>query len=472
MAQNERAALLTVFPSDAAPQSGSIEISADAASPALNASSGKAARRDVWKALAVGVLIFFGVAAVALLPALIETRDPEAAVERTVASIAAAVAPSSAPPARQIKPRSHSEAEALLFDAVNALHEGSLNRAEQKVNTLLARYPNYQLGHLIRADILRARAGKLTQVADGAPKSKELAGLLTELEARVGKYSEPAIDGKRPEPFVQLAPQVRYAIAVDASRSRLYVLENAPMGPRRVLDMYATIGASGSGKAKEGDKRTPVGVYNILNAIERDKLTDFYGDGAFPLDYPNVLDKRAGKSGSGIWIHGVPKETFARAPRSSEGCIVVSNEDLKTLTPYIQPGHTQIAIADAINWIPAAQVSKDEHALRKAIESWRTDWESRDMNRYIDHYATQFFSDKVSSREEWRVVRKSVTEDKASIRVDLNNLTIAHLPAPQDTMLVMFDQNYKSDTAQTTLRKRQYWQREGSRWKIIYEGNA
>jgi murein L,D-transpeptidase YafK len=457
MARDERAALLTARQNATMPE---------------GISGPRKPTRLLWVAFGASVTILLA-SLYAMWPSnLGSDRETETPVARVIASLNAAVTSSSAPSRASRAPRSASEAELLLFDAITALREGAINRAETTVNNLLQKHPNYQLAHLIRADILRARAGQPSHFAPGAPTNPQLAGLVTELQARVGKFSEPAIDGKRPEPFVQLAPQVRYALAVDASRSRLYVLENAPMGPRRVLDMYATIGASGSGKAKEGDKRTPVGVYNILNAIEQDKLTDFYGAGAFPLDYPNVLDKKSGKSGSGIWIHGVPKETFARAPRSSEGCIVVSNEDLKTLTPYIQPGFTQIAITESINWIPVAQVSKEEHALRKALESWRTDWESRDLNKYLDHYATNFFSDKVSSRDEWRVVRKSVTEEKSFIAVNLENLTIAQLPMPRDTMLVMFDQSYKSDTAQTTLRKRQYWQREGSRWKIIYEGNA
>jgi murein L,D-transpeptidase YafK len=457
MALEERAALLTARQNAAMPE---------------GISGARKPTRLLWVAFGASVTILLA-SLYAMRPSNIGSdQEAETPVARVIASLNAAVTSSNAPSRASRVPRSASEAELLLFDAITALREGAINRAETTVNSLLQKHPNYQLAHLIRADILRARAGQPSHFAPGAPTNPQLAGLVTELQARVGKFSEPAIDGKRPEPFVQLAPQVRYALAVDASRSRLYVLENAPMGPRRVLDMYATIGASGSGKAKEGDKRTPVGVYNILSAIEQEKLTDFYGAGAFPLDYPNVLDKKSGKSGSGIWIHGVPKETFARAPRSSEGCIVVSNEDLKTLTPYIQPGSTQIAITESINWIPVAQVSKEEHALRKALESWRTDWESRDLNKYLDHYATNFFSDKVSSRDEWRVVRKSVTEEKSFIAVNLENLTIAQLPMPRDTMLVMFDQSYKSDTAQTTLRKRQYWQREGSRWKIIYEGNA
>jgi murein L,D-transpeptidase YafK len=355
---------------------------------------------------------------------------------------------------------------------VLAMRAGEINRAEAVVAKLLLRQPNYQLAHLLRADILQTRAGKPTVVGAKSGQRPEMAELVKELEARVAKLNEPAIDGRRPDMFVQLAPQVRFALAVDASRSRLYVLENAPMGPRRVLDVYATIGKSGSGKVKEGDKRTPTGVYLLQSQLDRTKLTDFYGEGAFALDYPNVLDKRAGRDGSGIWLHGVPKESFVRPPRSSDGCIVVSNDDLKLLTPYIQPGQTQIAIAEAIRWIPAAQVSDVELSLRKSLEQWRLDWESRNHPRYMAHYASDFFSDKVSSREAWEISRRSVTEQKTSVSVKLDNLTIAQIPNESETVMVMFDQRYKSDSADTTLKKRQFWQRDGKQWKIIYEGNA
>jgi murein L,D-transpeptidase YafK len=370
-------------------------------------------------------------------------------------------------------PTTHSESEAMLFDAVVALRAGQLGRAEATVERLLEKYPNYQLAHLLRADILQARRGKLTRIGEGAPATEQLEGLLKELEARVGKFSEPAIDGRRPDMFIQLAADARFALAVDVSRSRLYVLENAPMGPRRVFDVYATIGKSGGGKAKEGDKRTPIGVYTLQSAVDRSKLTDFYGEGAFPLDYPNALDKKAGRDGHGIWLHGVSKDNFVRPPQSSDGCIVVSNADLKLLTPFIEAGKTSIAIADSIRWIPAAQVSEHELSLRKSIEQWRSDWESRVHDRYMTHYAEKFFSDKIDGRNAWSETRKQFTEKKSSVAVSIENLAIASVPNESNTMMVMFDQRYKSDAAaETTLRKRQYWQREGTRWKILYEGNV
>jgi murein L,D-transpeptidase YafK len=194
------------------------------------------------------------------------------------------------------------------------------------------------------------------------------------------------------------------------------------------------------------------------------------------LDYPNVLDKRAGRDGFGIWLHGVSKDNFVRPPQSSDGCIVVSNSDLKLLTPFIQPGKTQIAISDAIRWVPTTQVTPSEMSLRQTIDQWRKDWESRSHESYMKHYARDFFSDRVGDLDAWREQRRSVTELKSQVSVNIDNLTIAHIPnhgeAAGETAMVTFDQKYKSEAADTKLRKRQYWQRDGARWKIIYEGNV
>ena len=39
----------------------------------------------------------------------------------------------------------------------------------------------------------------------------------------------------------------------------------------------------------------------------RGELTDFYGTGAYPISYPNEWDKRQGRNGHGIWLHGTPE---------------------------------------------------------------------------------------------------------------------------------------------------------------------
>ena len=118
-----------------------------------------------------------------------------------------------------------------------------------------------------------------------------------------------------------------------------------------MADFYVTIGKAGAGKQKEGDNRTPIGIYTISGFKSPRELTDFYGGGAFTLSYPNEWDTRQGRNGHGIWIHGSPSSTYSRTPRASEGCVVLANDDLTRLGQYIQTGKTPVIIAEQVEWV-------------------------------------------------------------------------------------------------------------------------
>ncbi len=45
-------------------------------------------------------------------------------------------------------------------------------------------------------------------------------------------------------------------------------------------------------------------------------------------------------------------------------------------------------------------------------------------------------------------------------------------PGKDDFVVVSFEQGYRSSNLSNSSRKRQYWMKEGARWKIIYEGSA
>ncbi|HEX5464143.1 MAG TPA: L,D-transpeptidase family protein [Burkholderiales bacterium] len=155
--------------------------------------------------------------------------------------------------------------------------------------------------------------------------------------------------GAIPANLLRLSPDQRFAIVVDASQPRLYVFRNVDGEPQYVADYHVTIGRDGAGKTREGDDRTPLGVYFITTHIPRAKLTAFYGPAAYPLDYPNAWDRRLGHTGYGIWVDGTPDTVRERPPRASRGCVVLP-PDLAAIEPYLQPGDTRVIIADGIHW--------------------------------------------------------------------------------------------------------------------------
>jgi hypothetical protein len=107
----------------------------------------------------------------------------------------------------------------------------------------------------------------------------------------------------------------------------------------------------------------------VNNRIPGPKLPDFYGTGALPLSYPNEWDKRNGRSGYGIWLHGTPSDNFSRPPLSSDGCVVLANPDLQNLYSTAEVGKTVVVISQHVQFVdkgvngPAAR-SRQRHAGR------------------------------------------------------------------------------------------------------------
>jgi len=272
-----------------------------------------------------------------------------------------------------------------VFQAVEA---NQLDVAMKRVDALIHDYPNFRLAHLVRGDLLLARTRPLEtfgNVAKTVPQAK-VDDLRQEALLRLRAHRQRPAEDRLPRALLQMQPQQKHALLVDSRRSRLYVFANDNGRPRLVADYYVTLGKNGVEKTREGDQRTPIGVYHVTANLPRQKLTDFYGAGAFPINYPNEWDRRRGRNGHGIWLHGVPSATYARAPRASDGCIVLANPDLQSVAPFLQVGLTPVIIADEIEWADAADVQAERDALAAEIERWRVDWESRDTDRYLSHY--------------------------------------------------------------------------------------
>jgi murein L,D-transpeptidase YafK len=274
-----------------------------------------------------------------------------------------------------------------------------------------------------------------------------------------------------PRYLLQMEPDQKFAIVVDTQRSRLYIYQNDNGRPRFVADYYIAHGKLGAEKTREGDKRTPVGVYHVTANLPRQKLSDFYGSGAFPINYPNEWDRQQGRNGHGIWLHGTPSDTYSRPPRASDGCVVLTNQDLDTLSGYLQVGLTPVIISNTIEWLSLDDWASERTALNREIEAWRKDWESRDVDRYLAHYSRSFRNNE-GDYGQWAQQKRLVAAGKSWVKVDLSKLSVFRNPGKQDMIVVTFEQDYRSNNLSNVLKKRQYWVKEGGRWKIIYEGFA
>jgi murein L,D-transpeptidase YafK len=129
----------------------------------------------------------------------------------------------------------------------------------------------------------------------------------------------------------------------------------------RARTMAATFGASPLGpKEREGDEKTPEGVYSIRSKTKSERFDRFLA-----ISYPNDEDLRRAKEkgiahpGGGIGIHGVranlagPARAWTRFARTSglsgvwgptDGCIGLANEDVEALYEVV-PAGTRVTIA-------------------------------------------------------------------------------------------------------------------------------
>lgn len=357
------------------------------------------------------------------------------------------------------------EVEGSLVRAIMGLRENGLRQALGEIDDALARSPNFRLGHLIKGDLLMARAGN--PVAFGSTRvAASAAPLQDEARVRIKRYFEAPPPDHLPAPLLQLAPNQPHAIVVDTSRSRLYVFANDGGKPRYVTDFYISLGKNGIEKQREGDQKTPIGVYTIISS--KDKLPDLYGPGAFPISYPNEWDRRLGRNGHGIWLHGMPSETYSRPPFATDGCVALANDDLERLAKYVHIRRTPVVIGNDVAWRSPESWGADREAFLAAFEGWKADWESLDTGRYLAHYSGRFRSES-GDLAAWSAHKRKVNAAKSWVKVGVSQLSLFAYPGESAMMVVTFEQDYRSNNLSNRTLKRQYWVREGRAWRIVHE---
>ncbi len=363
-------------------------------------------------------------------------------------------------------------AEARLLDVYRLIGKGQSRQALAHAQALARDVPNFQLAQLVYGDLLLAQTRALPtmgnapgDLAEKAPA--RLDQLRDEAIRRLGALRERPPAGTMPAQFIELPSTTRHAIAVDAGRSRLYLFENGPKGLQLVADHYVSIGRLGFEKNVEGDQRTPLGVYFITSRLDARQLTDFYGIGALSLNYPNEYDRRQGRTGRGIWLHGVPSDSYARSPHSTDGCVVLANPELRDILTRVEPRTTPVVIAKSLQWVPPAVKEPERRNLRNLIEGWRTARSSGDVNRLMAFYSHQF-SNGSKDLAQWRQLIEKDLSQAQSHNVQLKDVSILGWRDKSDILVVTFGE--LTEGQRTGAIKRQYWGKEDGLWKIFYEG--
>ena len=263
-----------------------------------------------------------------------------------------------------------------------------------------------------------------------------------------------------------------YILWVALQAGQLHLLERTTGGNYlKRVSVSISIGKRGFGKEFEGDRKTPVGVYQITSFLKDDQLSDYYGSGAYPINYPNIWDRLSDRTGHGIWLHGLPKGTEKRPPLDSEGCVIIDNQTLEQFSPFIETGESLFVLAKTLDWLApgTAQPSAD---ILDAIERWRLDWQNNDNGKYLANYH-QDFTDSRRNLDEWKIYKTRVNSSKSFIRVIFTRLSVIAYPGEENLVAIRFYQQYQSNNFNWNGWKHLLWRRNDSgSWRILYEGNG
>jgi hypothetical protein len=347
-----------------------------------------------------------------------------------------------------VAPAADESAEAQLLKAWRMMQAGELAPAETQLKSLLAAQPRFRLAWLLYGDLLNLLSGNRGQLPVPADDPR-VTDLRAELDRRL--ISRDLTVDAVPANVIFISGDAPRVVAVDLTQGRLFLLQKGDDGWQRAHDHYAGIGRQGMGKGKSGDLRTPVGVYRINGYLAGSSLPDLYGAGALTLDYPNGWDQVHKRGGHGIWIHGVPSDTYVRPPQSSEGCVTLANDDFESLRSSVAIGGTPVILADNIEWLFAEEAMAQQQEWLDRVENWRLAWLSGEAARLQEFYAEA-------------PKRKGYTE------LEVDRINLFRYPGEDGMVLAQFRASRRLAGRWSDAPMEQYWRRDaGGAWKITLE---
>ncbi|NWF93147.1 MAG: L,D-transpeptidase family protein [Syntrophaceae bacterium] len=231
------------------------------------------------------------------------------------------------------------------------------------------------------------------------------------------------------------------------------------------------VGSNHVDKKEAGDLATPEGVYFLTSFIAGKNLPEKYGVGAFSLNYPNFLDRKEGKKGSGIWLHGY-SDRLERPP-FSEGCVVVEDAVLKELMGFIKVGETPLVIVDSTKYKPIEEQQRLSKLLSQFLREWKTAWEKRDTARYLSFYSRDFVSSDGKNYQKFKEYKYRVNQSKKFIQIQLEPKSLFLSQKGRGSVaIVRLNQDYRSDNFKSYSRKILYLREKEGRWEIIGENTV
>jgi len=278
--------------------------------------------------------------------------------------------------------------------------------------------------------------------------------------------------------------EIQYCILANkASRSLLFIERDSATNGWKIIKKYNVImGKNGGPKQTAGDGRTPEGIYFIIGRKEGWDLNTIYGPLAYVLNYPNEEDKIAGRTGNGIWIHGMPEDSSRIQTR---GCLVMDNKNLIELSHYLKIGiGTPVIIINDSNFVNVdnyfnylaikqkrnkvlEEYKKQEKEFVSILNQWKKAWETKNLKEYESFYDKERFISGGISWNSWIDKKARTFEMYDTININIDKIKVVDFS--ETTAVVVFLQQYISNLNQKQNAKKISFFKKSGKWLIIRE---
>ena len=251
----------------------------------------------------------------------------------------------------------------------------------------------------------------------------------------------------------------------DKSKSELLIYSRDANNTYQLRKEYhAFTGKFKGDKKTAGDLKTPVGVYNIVKKIS--KVDSFYGPMAFVTSYPNLYDRYEGKTGQGIWIHGLP--TNQKRDKFTKGCIAIKNKSIECINRNIDIKKTLLIIRE--NGKGTTAVSKEKLSiLLSQLYAWRYAWLYNDIDTYLNFYTPKFRRFDGMNFQKFKRYKTRIFAKNEHKTILFHNINIISYPNKQDIYKITFKEIYKTNTFSFTGDKTLIVALRNNKFNIITE---
>ncbi len=272
--------------------------------------------------------------------------------------------------------------------------------------------------------------------------------------------------GSVPAAIIAL-PENENAILVEKQTQKFYIYRADPEAGmlKQIFETACSTGEVFGPKKQAGDKKTPEGIYFLIDEYEDRYLTPIYGKRAFPIDYPNFMDLRQGKNGSAIWIHGTDK---ALKSMDTNGCIAVENEDVLMLSDYITLHATPLLIVEKIAYMTFEEQQQTKDRILSFVNNWIQAHITGSYHEYLSFYSPGYLPD-ISWWESWVKLRKTTESPAENIHIQISDMGIYQ---HQDMVVVLMDFGLVGKDARQFLGKRKLFIQKGNDPELQITGDT